>query len=67
MKVMAINRRMKIAVTDTGELCDFDIMYDIDGCHTDDPEKCVVATVRLPNGLLDVVKLGDFEKLGSIQ
>lgn len=67
MKIIQINRRKKIAVTDTYEIVDFDMMYDIDGCHTDDPEACVVATVRLPNGLLDVVKLGDFEKLGTTQ
>lgn len=67
MNVKAINRRMKVAVTDTFEIIDFDIMYDIDGCETNDPDDCVVAIVRLPNGLWEVIKLGDFEKLGTIQ
>lgn len=67
MKVEAINRRMKIAVTDTDELCDFDTMFDIEGDETNDPDECVVAIVRLPNGLFEVIKLGDFELLGSIQ
>lgn len=67
MNVTAINRRMKIAVTDTYEIVDFDSMFDIEGDETDDPEDCVVAVVHLPDGMWEVIKLGDFEKLGTIQ
>lgn len=61
MRVTAINRAQRIAITDTGLACAVSVWIDGDGDETNDAAAAVVAVVPLPDGRWETVDLRDFD------
>ena len=61
MDIVAINRADMVMLLASGDVVDFDMMFDCDGDETEDAMDAVVAIVQFPNGLWGVVDLTQFD------
>ena len=63
--VIAINRKARLAILDSGAVVEIASMIDLDGNETNDPEQCFCAIVPLPCGRWACCDLGEFEDVSS--
>ena len=63
MKIVAINKKNKLAITDCNIACGVQTWIDSEGEETDDVDAAVCAVVPLPNGQWASVDLRNFENV----
>lgn len=63
--VTAINRSKRLALLDSGDVVLFEMMLDIDGDVTNDPDECFVAILQLPCGRWAYCDLREYEDTPS--
>jgi hypothetical protein len=60
-EITAVNRSARLAVTDTGEVCEITNMFDRDGDETERSDEAVSAVAALPSGQWAAIDLTQFD------